>query len=233
MAPPTRRGASPSCYDRTPLHSTICPLGLEDIMDTYVILRRGAWSSAEELNTAAGRSKKVGGARGGSGVSGRAALALAFGGTALGRQAPLARCRGGTCGTAALGSDERAREPRAQASQSQLAVARLRSLVLRDRHQARSGARQQPPALCVAQRLRGEHVEARLHAGGRDVGMLSPGAGGAACADRDLREGNRQLAGDPQPSTSALVGFRRWCHRATAISRGSRASRSRADTGRE
>jgi hypothetical protein len=35
-------------------------LGLEDIMDTYVILRRGAWSSADELNTAAGRSKKVG-----------------------------------------------------------------------------------------------------------------------------------------------------------------------------
>jgi hypothetical protein len=35
-------------------------LGLEDIMDTYVILRRGAWSSAEELNTAADRSKKVG-----------------------------------------------------------------------------------------------------------------------------------------------------------------------------
>ena len=29
-------------------------------MDTYVILRRGAWSSAEELNTAAGRSKRVG-----------------------------------------------------------------------------------------------------------------------------------------------------------------------------
>jgi len=29
-------------------------------MDTYVILRRGAWSSADELDTAAGRSKKVG-----------------------------------------------------------------------------------------------------------------------------------------------------------------------------
>jgi hypothetical protein len=29
-------------------------------MDTYVILRRGAWSSADELDNAAGRSKKVG-----------------------------------------------------------------------------------------------------------------------------------------------------------------------------
>lgn len=29
-------------------------------MDTYVILRRGAWSSAEELGIAAGRSKAVG-----------------------------------------------------------------------------------------------------------------------------------------------------------------------------
>jgi thiamine biosynthesis protein ThiC len=28
-------------------------------MDTYVILRRGAWSSADELGTAADRSKKV------------------------------------------------------------------------------------------------------------------------------------------------------------------------------
>ncbi len=29
-------------------------------MDTYVILRRGAWASAEELGAAAGRSAKVG-----------------------------------------------------------------------------------------------------------------------------------------------------------------------------
>ena len=29
-------------------------------MDTYVILRRGAWGSAEELGAAAGRSRKVG-----------------------------------------------------------------------------------------------------------------------------------------------------------------------------
>jgi hypothetical protein len=29
-------------------------------MDTYVIMRRGAWGSAEELGTAAARSKKVG-----------------------------------------------------------------------------------------------------------------------------------------------------------------------------
>jgi thiamine biosynthesis protein ThiC len=29
-------------------------------MDTYVILRRGAWGSAEELGAAAGRSKRVG-----------------------------------------------------------------------------------------------------------------------------------------------------------------------------
>jgi len=29
-------------------------------MDTYVILRRGAWSSAEELGAAAGRSSSVG-----------------------------------------------------------------------------------------------------------------------------------------------------------------------------
>jgi thiamine biosynthesis protein ThiC len=29
-------------------------------MDTYVILRRSAWSSADELGVAAGRSKKVG-----------------------------------------------------------------------------------------------------------------------------------------------------------------------------
>jgi len=29
-------------------------------MDTYVILRRGAWGSAEELGTAASRSQKVG-----------------------------------------------------------------------------------------------------------------------------------------------------------------------------
>ncbi len=29
-------------------------------MDTYVILRRGAWGSAEELGEAAGRSKTVG-----------------------------------------------------------------------------------------------------------------------------------------------------------------------------
>ncbi len=29
-------------------------------MDTYVILRRGAWGSAEELGLAAGRSKQVG-----------------------------------------------------------------------------------------------------------------------------------------------------------------------------
>ncbi len=29
-------------------------------MDTYVIMRRGAWASAEELGTAAARSKKVG-----------------------------------------------------------------------------------------------------------------------------------------------------------------------------
>ena len=29
-------------------------------MDTYVILRRGAWGSAEELGLAAGRSKTVG-----------------------------------------------------------------------------------------------------------------------------------------------------------------------------
>ena len=29
-------------------------------MDTYVIMRRGAWGSAEELATAAARSKKVG-----------------------------------------------------------------------------------------------------------------------------------------------------------------------------
>jgi hypothetical protein len=29
-------------------------------MDTYVILRRGAWSSPDELGIAAGRSKKVG-----------------------------------------------------------------------------------------------------------------------------------------------------------------------------
>jgi hypothetical protein len=29
-------------------------------MDTYIILRRGAWGSAEELEEAAGRSSKVG-----------------------------------------------------------------------------------------------------------------------------------------------------------------------------
>jgi thiamine biosynthesis protein ThiC len=29
-------------------------------MDTYVIMRRGAWGSAEELGAAAGRSEKVG-----------------------------------------------------------------------------------------------------------------------------------------------------------------------------
>lgn len=29
-------------------------------MDTYVILRRGAWGSADELGVAAGRSRKVG-----------------------------------------------------------------------------------------------------------------------------------------------------------------------------
>jgi Protein of unknown function (DUF4242) len=29
-------------------------------MDTYVVLRRGAWGSAEDLGAAAGRSKKVG-----------------------------------------------------------------------------------------------------------------------------------------------------------------------------
>ena len=29
-------------------------------MDTYVIMRRGAWGSAEKLGTAAARSKKVG-----------------------------------------------------------------------------------------------------------------------------------------------------------------------------
>lgn len=29
-------------------------------MDTYVILRRGAWASAEDLGAAAGRSSKVG-----------------------------------------------------------------------------------------------------------------------------------------------------------------------------
>jgi thiamine biosynthesis protein ThiC len=29
-------------------------------MDTYVILRRGAWGSADELGVAAGRSKQVG-----------------------------------------------------------------------------------------------------------------------------------------------------------------------------
>jgi hypothetical protein len=32
----------------------------EDFMDTYVILRRGAWASAEELGEAAGRSKAIG-----------------------------------------------------------------------------------------------------------------------------------------------------------------------------
>jgi thiamine biosynthesis protein ThiC len=33
---------------------------LEDIMETYVILRRGAWGSPEDLGVAAGRSKQVG-----------------------------------------------------------------------------------------------------------------------------------------------------------------------------
>jgi len=32
----------------------------EDEMDTYAILRRGAWASGDELGVAAGRSKQVG-----------------------------------------------------------------------------------------------------------------------------------------------------------------------------
>jgi Protein of unknown function (DUF4242) len=35
-------------------------LRLEDFVDTYVILRRGAWASAEDLSVAAARSKSVG-----------------------------------------------------------------------------------------------------------------------------------------------------------------------------
>jgi len=68
-------------------------------------------------------------------------------------------------------------------------------------------AREQPVALCVGQRGRGEHVEARFHAGGGDVGVLAPGAGGAACAHCHLREGDRQVAEDRQPSTRLSVGF--------------------------
>jgi hypothetical protein len=163
----------------------------------------------------------------GSGVGGRAALALSLGGPALGLKAPLARRRRGTSGAAALGSGERAREPRAQASQSQFAVARLRSLVLRDRHQARSSTRQHPLALSVGQRPRGEHVKARFHTGGRDIGVLSPRSGGAACTHRNLREGNRQLPSDPQTLTGALFGFRRSCHGGRDQSRFSRISFAR------
>jgi hypothetical protein len=42
------------------VHSSHNDQSEEDFMDTYVILRRGAWDSAEELGEAAGRSKAVG-----------------------------------------------------------------------------------------------------------------------------------------------------------------------------
>ncbi len=137
----------------------------------------------------------------------RAALALALGSPALGLKASLARRRGGTSGTAALWSGERFREALTQASQSQLPVACLGSLVLCDRHHPRPYARKHQIALCVAQRGRGEHVKARFYPGSGDVGVLSPRAGGAGCADCHLRELDRQLAGDPQQSTGAFFGL--------------------------
>ena len=50
----------------------------------------------------------------------------------------------------------------------------------------------------LAQRARGEHVEAHLHAGVGHVGVLPAGARGAAGANRDLRQRDRQPLAHPQ-----------------------------------
>src|SRR5882724_1883929 len=90
----------------------------------------------------------------------RASLTLALRRPPLGRQAPLAGGGGGARGTAALGHHQRSREPLAEARERQLTVARLRALVLGDRDEPRSDARQQALALSFGERGRAEHVEA-------------------------------------------------------------------------
>lgn len=100
-------------------------------------------------------------------------MQLALSGAALVRQ-PARAGSGGWAGRVTVaGSCQSTLEPLGQPLECELAVARLRTLVLRHRHQPRPGARQDAISLILAQRRRGEHVEDRFHAGGGDVSVLA------------------------------------------------------------
>jgi hypothetical protein len=95
-----------------------------------------------------------------------------------------------------------------QALERQFAVARLPTGVLGHGIDPRAEPVDQPVALIVAQDLGGDDVEDRLDPRGRDVGVLATGPRGAAGAQLDLRERDRevvvdfQLVGRSAPLTS-------------------------------
>src|ERR1700722_4242936 len=75
----------------------------------------------------------------------------------------------------------------------------------------RAEPRQQPPPLRVVERLGREPVKARLDARCRDVGVLAARSGGAARANGQLAERDRELVVDAKrgPRRRLLIAHRR------------------------
>ncbi|MDX6616657.1 MAG: hypothetical protein QOD60_1748 [Solirubrobacterales bacterium] len=82
--------------------------------------------------------------------------------------------------------------------QRQLAVSRLAARILSDGVDPRAEPIDQPVALVVAQDLGRDDVEDRLDPRRRDIRVLAAGARGAARAQLDLRQRNREIVVDFQ-----------------------------------
>src|SRR5207342_3677860 len=85
-----------------------------------------------------------------------------------------------------------------QALQGQLAVPGLAAGVLGDGGDGGAGTGQQALALTLVEHGRGGDVEHGFDPRSGDVGVLAAGAGGAAGAQLDLRQRDRQTLVDPQ-----------------------------------
>jgi hypothetical protein len=131
-------------------------------------------------------------------AGGWAAVALALPRAALLIQATPARGLGRPGRAAPAGHGETGGDLPRQALQGKLAIAGLAPRVLGDGGDGRAGAVEQAGALGIVERRRSLDVEDCFDPGGGDVRVLSAGTGGAAGAQLDLGQGNRETVVDSQ-----------------------------------
>src|SRR5215212_7748419 len=109
---------------------------------------------------------------------------------------PLLRCARRARGLALALDRQRPGKPTGEALERQLAVAPLRTRVLRDRPDDRPATRHHAAFLAVGEGRRRAHVEAGLDPRRGDVRVLAPRAGGPGRAHLDLVEGDRYAGAD-------------------------------------